>query len=87
MIPLSTSTSTTQLGARHALSTHTFYPDNDVVSGCRKKRTAEKYPCAVTSEKWRQIYKERVDTKKKHKKEKQTKKEEREKKRKLNELK
>ena len=32
--------------------THTFYPriDNDA-SGRRKKRSGEKYPCAVTSEK------------------------------------
>ena len=47
-----------------ALSTHTFYPriDNDA-SGCRKKRSGEKYPCAVTSEKWRQIYKEKEDAK------------------------
>ena len=87
VIPLSTSTLTAHRGARQALSTHTFYPhtDNDVVSGCRKKRTTEKYPCAVTSEKWRQMYKEMKDAKKKHEKEKQAKKEEREKKRKLNE--
>ena len=87
VIPPSTSTSTAHLGARQALSTHTYYPriDNDVVSGRRKKRTAEKYPSAVTSEKWRQMYKEREDAKKKDEKEKQAKKEEREKKRKLNE--
>ena len=74
-------------GARQALSTHTFDPriDNDVVSGRRKKRTAEKYPCEVTSEKRRQMYKEREDAKKKDEKEKQAKKEERNKKRKLNE--
>ena len=87
VIPPSTSTSIAHLGARQALSTHTYYPriDNDVVSGRRKKRTAEKYPSAVTSEKWRQMYKEREDAKKKDEKEKQAKKEEREKKRKLNE--
>ena len=35
-----------------ALSTDTFYPriDNDT-SGRRKKRSGEKHPCAVTSEK------------------------------------
>ena len=35
-----------------ALSTDTFYPriDNDA-SGRRKKRSGDKYPCAVTSEK------------------------------------
>ena len=46
VIPPSTSTSTAHLGARQALSTHTFCPrtDNDLVSGRRKRRTTEIYP-------------------------------------------
>ena len=59
--------------------------DNDA-SGRRKKRSGEKYPCAVTSEKWRQMYKEKEDAKEREREdEKRIKREEREKKRTLNE--
>ena len=50
----------------------------------RIKRSGEKYPCAVTSEKWRQMYKEKEDAKERED-EKRIKREEREKKRTLNE--
>ena len=42
----------------------TCYPriGNDA-SGRRNMRSGEKYPCAVTSEKWRQMYKENEDAK------------------------
>ena len=57
-------TQTQRQSTIQALSTLTFYPriDSDA-SGRRKKRSGDKYPCAVTSEKWRQLYKEKEDAK------------------------
>ena len=60
--PSSASTSTAQMsGVNKALSSHMFYPHkgNDAVFGRRK--LVERFPCAVTSEKWRQIYNEKDD--------------------------
>ena len=77
---------TTRQSTSQALSTHTFYPriESDA-SGRRNKRSGEKYPCEVTSEKWRQMFKEKEDAKDREDNEKCIKREEREKKRKLNE--
>ena len=62
--PPASATPTTHQSTSQALSTHTFYPriENDA-SGRRKKRSGETYPCEVTSEKWRQMYKEKEDAK------------------------
>ena len=76
---------TTHQSTSQALSTHTFYTriENDA-SGRRKKRSGEKYPCEVTSEKWRQMLKEKVNAIERERKiddnEKRIKREEREKK-------
>ena len=78
--PSSASTSTAQMsGANKALSSHMFYPHkgSDAVFGRRK--LVERFPCAVTSEKWRQMYNEKDDAKKMNEQAKQARKEEREK--------
>ena len=65
-----------------AFSTHTFYPKTNRDGPDRKKRKyVERYPCAVTSEKWRQMYTEKEEAKERDDAAKQNRKDERERKR------
>ena len=65
-----------------AFSTHTFYPQTNRDGPDRKKKKyVERYPCAVTSEKWRQMYTEKEEAKERDNTAKQNRKHERERKR------